>query len=111
MYIPQSHEGGKWHTVFPQKLFAKEGVYPNVGEVERVISTAPKICTGRAGTIIFCDTTGLHKGGYSTHKERIMFTALYKYNLRHTPPQFVYSSNFKEASQDFTPLQRFILTP
>ena len=35
---------------------------------------AIKTFTGKAGTMIFCDTSGLHQGGYATGKERIMST-------------------------------------
>ena len=33
---------------------------------------------GKAGTMIFCDTAGIHRGGYATKNERIMFTAGYR---------------------------------
>ena len=33
-----------------------------------------RVCTGRAGTVVFCDTTTLHRGGYATKSERTMFT-------------------------------------
>jgi hypothetical protein len=32
---------------------------------------------GKAGTVIFCDTAGLHKGGLSYSGERIMATGFY----------------------------------
>ena len=34
-------------------------------------------CVGKAGTFIFCDTKGLHKGGHATKNPRILFNAVY----------------------------------
>ena len=70
-YIKGSQYGGKWRHLFPQRPPA--GSYPPAGGVEKVISESDiKICTAPAGTIIFCDTSGLHKGGFSTEKSRLM---------------------------------------
>jgi len=73
MYVKNSHYGGKWR-LFPRKV--PRGVYPRAGEVEKVIPKEDiKVFTGKKGTIIFCDTAGLHRGGNAYSKERIMFTA------------------------------------
>lgn len=70
-YIKGSQYGGKWRNVFPQRPPA--GSYPPAGEVEKIIPQSDvKICTALAGTIIFCDTSGLHKGGFSTERSRLM---------------------------------------
>lgn len=75
-YVKKSNYGNQWRYLFPQKV--PHGIYPPRGEVEKVVSQSDIISyTGKAGTIIFCDTSGLHKGGYATEKERIMFTAGY----------------------------------
>jgi len=75
-YIPNSVSGKKYGSLFPQKPPA--GSYPKNGAVEDAIPTTDyKIMTGKAGTVIFCDTTGLHRGGYATEKERIMATFAY----------------------------------
>jgi hypothetical protein len=34
-------------------------------------------CTGPAGTVILCDTSGFHKGGRCTRKHRFLLTATY----------------------------------
>lgn len=79
IYVRKSNYGNKWRYLFPQK--PPRGTYPPKGEVEKVVSLSDIIsCTGEAGTVIFCDTSGLHKGGYATEKERIMFTAGYLTN-------------------------------
>ncbi len=77
-YVNESHSKGKLKRVFPQKQFGRHGCYPPDGEVEKLVSEEKfKICKGKKGTIIFCDTTGLHKGGLSLTKSRIMYTSTY----------------------------------
>lgn len=108
-YVPGSHEGGKWRQLFPPQ--PEDGYYPPSGEVEKYVPHEDiKVCTGRAGTIIFADTTGLHKGGYSTAKERIMFTAGYsaKRSLNH-PIKYRYPENFEEEIKALAPIQRYAI--
>lgn len=76
IYIPGSHYGGRWGRLCPQQ--PPRGCYPPAEAIERAVPPeARKVCTGTAGTVLFCDTSGLHKGGYARSKERIMFTAGY----------------------------------
>ncbi len=64
--------GGRWRHIFPQQPPA--GSYPQDGAVEKIVPARDiRPCLGRAGTLVFCDTSGLHKGGYSTTKTRLMF--------------------------------------
>jgi len=73
-YILGSQRGGRYGRYFPQH--PPKGTCPGDDKVAQVIpQSAMKSYTGRAGTIIFADTTGFHKGGYAKTKERIMFTA------------------------------------
>ncbi len=75
-YIKGSQEGGIFRLLYPQKH--PDGSYPPEGELENQIPKENFIMsTGRAGTVIFCDTTGFHRGGYATSGKRIMFTSLY----------------------------------
>ncbi|MBI4137753.1 MAG: hypothetical protein HY472_00705 [Candidatus Sungbacteria bacterium] len=75
-YVLQSHLGGKWRDIFPQR--PPVGRYPLPGAVEwHIPPDDVKTCLAPKGTIIFCDTSGLHKGGFSTTKNRIMFTVCY----------------------------------
>ena len=68
MYVKESVKGLKYGKLYPQ--YAPEGNYPT-GQIPDY-----SVMTGKAGTVIFCDTTGLHRGGKGT-KERVMFTAAY----------------------------------
>lgn len=78
-YVKGSHNGGRWGHLFPQEPPA--GSYPPPGGVERSVPADEiKMCTGKAGTLVFADTAGLHRGGFSTTKRRLMLTAVF------TPP-------------------------
>src|SRR3989344_1995961 len=73
-YIPGSQTNGRHGNLFPQR--PPTGFYPPAGAVEkRIGEEGIKACLGKAGIVLFVDTAGLHKGGYATAKERIMFTA------------------------------------
>jgi len=92
-YVRGSHDGGKWRGVFPQD--PPSGVYPPEGAVESVIpSSDVMVCTGARGTLIFADTTGLHRGGLSTRDRRFMFSAGYVTDASEHPPKF------KKGKQD-----------
>ncbi len=76
MYVKGSQIGGRWRHVFPQ--VPPVGSYPPAAELEKIIPEQDrKACLGKAGTMIFCDTSGLHKGGYSTTKRRLMYAATF----------------------------------
>lgn len=95
IYITKSRYGLKYGSLFPQK--PPIGVYPDAAILEKSIAKEDiKICTGRAGTIIFCDTSGFHKGGYATQNERIMFTAGYRTNGAVTPNRIRYPEGYRQ---------------
>ena len=97
MYVKGSNCGRQFWNLFPQELSRREGIYPPEGAVEKNVSPEYIIpALGASGTIIFCDTLGLHRGGYSTTKERIMFTALFESPAGLGAPKFTYPENFEE---------------
>lgn len=109
IYVSGSQFGGRYAKVFPQQ--PPSGVYPPPGEVERIIPKSDiKHCTGRAGTVIFCDTSGLHKGGYATGKERIMFTGGFQSDASARPQRYHYPKDFDEIYKTLSPVQQFALT-
>ncbi len=73
-YVLESQRGGKWNNTFPlnkQKPFS-----PRIRDEFLEVAIPKKdikICIGKAGTMIFADTMGLHKGGYCTTDQRIMY--------------------------------------
>ena len=76
-FLKESNFGDrKYGSLFPQKL--PLGVYPDEKELNAKVDATDVVpALGVAGTVIFCDTAGLHRGGYSKSKERVMFTAFY----------------------------------
>lgn len=95
IYVPGSQYGGKFGSIFPQQP-PRGSSYINDKRLEQFIPKEYILkCTGRAGTIIFCDTTGLHKGGYARAKERLMFTAGYCTSASAWPKRYRTTENFK----------------
>ncbi len=75
-YVKGSQHGGRWRHLFPQ--VPPLGSYPKPGAVEAAVPPEDiKICMGKAGTLIFCDTSGLHRGGLCTVKKRLMYTGCF----------------------------------
>jgi hypothetical protein len=72
-YVPRSHIGGdRYSDFFPWAPFG-EDLYPPSDELQRRIPPeASRLLTAPAGTMIFCDTTGFHRGGFATEGPRIM---------------------------------------
>ncbi|MCC7522736.1 hypothetical protein IT407_02970 [Candidatus Uhrbacteria bacterium] len=97
IYAKESHRMGAYSHVSPQKPPA--GSYPPEGLVEASIP-AEKImtCYGKAGTVIFADTAGLHRGGYCTERERIMVTAGYVSDASPWPTRYALPPGFDPSS-------------
>ena len=71
-YVPGTHGA----SALTQRIGVPN--YPDDGAVEkRFSSNRRQVCTGKAGTLIFCDTTGFHKGGHPTAGARYLFNAVY----------------------------------
>jgi hypothetical protein len=107
-YVRGSHLGGKWRHIFPQ--LPPLGRYPKRGAVENIIPPQDiKACKGQRGTIVFCDTSGLHQGGYSTTKRRLMYAATF------VTEASVYMLNYwvdkKVDLSSLSPMARFALEP
>lgn len=104
-YIRGSKRGGRFGHLWPQH--PPVGSYPPPGAVERAVPPSNILeCFGKAGTLIFCDTTGLHRGGYSTTKERVMFTASYCTKASIHPRLF---QRPPALPADISPLARYAL--
>lgn len=78
-YVRESHFTGRfgklwgWH---PTVLHTER--YPNAEELERSVPREQRVfATGPAGTLVFCDTSGLHRGGISRGAPRILATWTY----------------------------------
>jgi len=61
-------EIGEWKA-------AGANLYPPTEVVEQTFSNVAHFqCTGPVGTLLFCDTTGLHRGGISRSRPRVVAT-------------------------------------
>lgn len=76
-YIKGSHGRGRHRYLFPYAPKTKSR-HPDPAFIDHVV---PKedivVATGGAGTIIFCDTSGIHRGGHAKSKERVMYTSVF----------------------------------
>ena len=108
IYATKTHHKGIFRRLFPTQPPA--GSYPPEAVVKKSISSEYlKVNTGKAGTIIFCETTGLHKGGYAKSKERIMFTSMYSSKKSMHSESFDISENLKDNLSKLDDVQRFAL--
>ena len=59
--------------------------------------------------MIFCDTSGLHRGGYATAKTRLMFTAVYVSTACTSPIMYRKPGDLASRLKDLAPVQRYAL--
>jgi ectoine hydroxylase-related dioxygenase (phytanoyl-CoA dioxygenase family) len=75
-YVAGSHPGGPYAHAWGWRPLGQN--YPTESELEaRVPSSAVQTFTGAEGTLIFCNTAGFHRGGFSTTNPRVLATATY----------------------------------
>ena len=75
-YIPGSHPGGQYADAWPWKPLGKN--YPSEGELEqRIPASAIQSFIGPKASLVFCNTSGFHRGGFSTTAPRVLATATY----------------------------------
>lgn len=109
-YVKGSQYGGKWRYFYPQA--PPHGVYPPEGALENTIPQSEIFtAVGRAGTIIFCDTSGLHKGGYAKARERIMFTAGFITKASRWKAQYRYPEDFFQQISKKSQLLKYAVKP
>jgi len=74
-YVRDSAAGGKYGDLFP---WGRAEEYPSGKELEAAVD--PDDCltmTGPAGTVIFCDTAGFHRGGFARTKPRVLMISTF----------------------------------
>jgi hypothetical protein len=75
-YVAGSQPAGPYAGAWPWKPLGKN--YPSEGELEqRVPESAVQTFVGPKATLVFCNTSGFHRGGFSTTAPRILATATY----------------------------------
>ena len=87
-YVPSSRPGEKWGSLWPQQFPAGAVVPPH--ELERVIpASTMRSCAGPAGTLVFIDTAGFHRGGRARDRHRVVGTWTYVTPASISPRSFV----------------------
>jgi hypothetical protein len=78
-FIPGSTRGGEYGNEWPWRPLSND-LYPPQDEFEqRIPKSAHLPLTGPEGSMIFCNTSGFHRGGYATgDRPRVM--AVYNYS-------------------------------
>jgi phytanoyl-CoA dioxygenase PhyH len=75
-YVPGSQPGGPYADAWAWRPLGDN--YPTEEELEqRIPASAVRAFTGPQATLIFCNTAGFHRGGFSTTKPRVLATATY----------------------------------
>ena len=75
-YVPGSTGHGPFASVWPWRPLGDN--YPSQAEfAERVPDASVQTFTAPKGTLIFCDTSGFHRGGLTTTNPRVLATVTY----------------------------------
>ena len=107
-YVAGSNYGNKYGRIFPQK--PPRGYYPPEGAVEDAVKPEDiKVLTCKVGSIVFCDTAGLHKGGYAKSKQRLAFSSRYISKAGFMHDRLVYPPDFKEKNRTLNPVAKYAL--
>jgi hypothetical protein len=75
-FVAGSQPGGRYHGVRPWQPMGY-GRVPEEDVSREVPPDAIRTFTAPRGTLIFCNTSGLHRGGFATSHPRILATATY----------------------------------
>ncbi len=105
-YISRSRRGEpNFHNSEVASGIIKDGFYPNSDAVERELSSKDlRTCLCPAYTFVFCDTSGLHRGGFAKLQPRIVATWAFLTPASLCPPGYQLAtaegeSNLKPAAK------------
>ncbi len=71
-YVPRSAPGGELDKFWPWRPLGEN--YPPEGELAERVNGRSVTFTGEKGTIIFCNTSGFHRGGFAKENPRVLAT-------------------------------------
>jgi hypothetical protein len=71
-YVPRSAPGGELERLWPWRPLGEN--YPPEDEFAKSVNGRSVTFTAPKGTIIFCNTSGFHRGGFATLKPRLLAT-------------------------------------
>jgi hypothetical protein len=106
-YIPESAEGGKYGHLWP---WGESERYPPTEELERAIPVSDRLAaTGPIGTLVICDTSGFHRGGFARAKPRVLSTQTYV-NRKMKPDRQMRKFQVDWRDNELSEQARFALT-
>jgi len=71
-YVPRSAPGGELEQLWPWRPLGEN--YPPEGEFAERVNGRSVTFTAPKGTLILCNTSGFHRGGFSKSKPRVLAT-------------------------------------
>jgi len=75
-YVPGSQPGGRHADAWPWSPLGQN--YPSEEELEeRIPASDVRTFTGPKASLLFCNTAGFHRGGFSTSAPRVLATVTY----------------------------------
>jgi hypothetical protein len=75
-YVPGSQPGGRYADAWPWSPLGQN--YPSEEELEqRIPASDVRTFTGPKGSLLFCNTAGFHRGGFSIADPRVLATVTY----------------------------------
>ena len=75
-YVPGSQPGGRYADAWPWSPLGQN--YPSEEELEeRIPASDVRTFTGPKASLLFCNTAGFHRGGFSTSAPRVLATVTY----------------------------------
>ncbi|MDQ4096972.1 MAG: hypothetical protein M3144_03760 [Actinomycetota bacterium] len=105
-YVRGTHSRGEYASVLPTS--PPRGSNPPDGAVEALIPATQVLrCTGKAGTMILCDTNGFHQGGRSTSDPRLLLMANYASDAANAP--YLLRLGDPESYRNLSPAAKFAL--
>lgn len=103
-YVRGSHGRGRWAGLYPNPDPGTAS-YPPEGELEARIPAEDRVlATGPAGTLVFCDTYGFHRGGLATEQARVLATWAY------VTPASIFARRFDVAGSMDSEAAEFAVT-
>jgi hypothetical protein len=94
-YIPESRHGGRHAHLWRFAYGGGVGGYPPQEPIENTVPPADRrTMTGPRGSVLFCDTSGLHRGGFARSRERLLAAWAY------VSPASLYARNYRVDDAD-----------
>lgn len=105
-YVRGSPAGGRYGDLWP---WVPEGIYPPQEELAELVAADDYVTvTGPAGTMIFCDTSGFHRGGAARLTPRVLSYFTYVCPPTKKSPRF--RVDWSVGEETLSPAARFAIS-